>query len=101
MTYKISSIEQINELLRLLHESVDAFVDLGHPDSPDLARNPPGVPMPDDQLSIKAQTAQTYLINRSSYTCPEFPRPSNFSVSSWTASKDPSPCSQTWAVNAK
>jgi hypothetical protein len=47
MTHKTSTIKQIYELLRLLHEAVDTLVDLGHSDRPYSTWYPPGVPMSD------------------------------------------------------
>lgn len=52
MTHETSTIEQVDELLRLLHKSVDTPMDLGHSDSPNSTWNPPGVPMPDCQLIV-------------------------------------------------
>jgi len=51
-TYKTGAVHKIDKLLRLLHESIDTLVNLGHADSPDLTGYPPGVPMPAGQFTF-------------------------------------------------
>lgn len=49
-THKAGIVQQIDKLLRLLHEPIDTLVDLGHTNCPDSAGYPPGIPMSGSEL---------------------------------------------------
>jgi len=52
MTYKTSTVKQVDELLRFLYDAIDARVDLRHSDRPYSTWHPPGVPVPGCQLAV-------------------------------------------------